>query len=644
VATSAIAFDLNEGGRRSATVWDYNALYTITGWYLKTGGGDAALSILRDGNNYDWIGIFGGAIYGYQDGGAGSFQQTSSLGTGADDTWYFFGIRRTSTTNLDFFVGNEDTAAALAGTLTDSVAARPAATVFDIGQSLHFSGSNSSGRAAFVRVWTDSLSDSEIEAERTATTAQRTANLWASWPLQGASDLADASGNSRDLSAIGTLATGVGPAIGATTDEPLLAQVDGTAERLRLSRIPLELYQWINMPLSANADAGSVAATLVIDDTWPLAMRPGIADVAWIVAPLDDGAVPTAQADDSALGVDDLAGLLAATLADSGTTADALAASAVIALADLSVAIDALVSAAATTQSDTGSALDLTSGAGAASLAESVLSIDATSGSSTATVADSGVAADLLAAQTGALVSELATGVDAASGAGTTGVAESGAGADAVAGVAGARAVDTASGSDLVAGALANTLVDAAAGADVVMGALAVTVTDQAVGLDTVSTSGDDSRTAGDAGSGVDAASGSSAAGLSDLAAAADAASGIALASTLDAATAADAVLILAGAALADSAVALDAVAAVFRVTLSDFGRADDTVAALAPLPPNPPGRATLRPYSPIATLRPTSPQGWLVAPFVARGCLTNSRPCASLAARLPRGTLIPRV
>lgn len=57
------------------------------------------------------------------------------------------------------------------------------------------------GRIACERIWAAVLTQTEIEAEWGLDAAVRTADLFADWPLSGASDLNDASGNGRHLTA-----------------------------------------------------------------------------------------------------------------------------------------------------------------------------------------------------------------------------------------------------------------------------------------------------------------------------------------------------------------------------------------------------------------------------------------------------------
>lgn len=216
--TSSIAFDLGEGARISSA-WDYNSAHTFGGWYFQTGGADCFFVPSASLTAYDWPTFTGGAFWGYVDGGSGGYADVSG-GSGSTSTWYYIVGRRRSATAFDLWVGTETVAASQIGTVTTNITGRSAATVVDIGQWSQFSPSNTSGRAAYCWAYTTNLSDAEIEAQRLATTAQRASNLWAFWPLQGASDMADTSGNARTLTAIGTLGTAAGPDIGATKAPP----------------------------------------------------------------------------------------------------------------------------------------------------------------------------------------------------------------------------------------------------------------------------------------------------------------------------------------------------------------------------------------------------------------------------------------
>ena len=76
------------------------------------------------------------------------------------------------------------------------------------------------GRVAHARMWEAALSQAEVEAEWASTTPVRTSGLWADWPLLVHTDLTDASGNGRNLSAGSTATT-------TEADPPLGGSVSG---------------------------------------------------------------------------------------------------------------------------------------------------------------------------------------------------------------------------------------------------------------------------------------------------------------------------------------------------------------------------------------------------------------------------------
>jgi hypothetical protein len=64
-----------------------------------------------------------------------------------------------------------------------------------------------------LAAWERAFDDSEVAADVAYLEPQDTANLWGFWPLDDASDVADASGNGRDLTAVGTPTTVTGSGI-----------------------------------------------------------------------------------------------------------------------------------------------------------------------------------------------------------------------------------------------------------------------------------------------------------------------------------------------------------------------------------------------------------------------------------------------
>lgn len=69
------------------------------------------------------------------------------------------------------------------------------------------------GRLANIKMFDAALTAAEIQQEMLALRPQRFANLWGWWPLWGAADIADYSGNGRTLTAGGTLTTEDGPPV-----------------------------------------------------------------------------------------------------------------------------------------------------------------------------------------------------------------------------------------------------------------------------------------------------------------------------------------------------------------------------------------------------------------------------------------------
>src|SRR4030042_1439302 len=75
------------------------------------------------------------------------------------------------------------------------------------------------GYANYVRVWSAVLTQAELDAERTAANAVRTADLWSDCDLPNISDLSDSSGNNNPWTIVGSL--------GNSTDSPYVAAGGG---------------------------------------------------------------------------------------------------------------------------------------------------------------------------------------------------------------------------------------------------------------------------------------------------------------------------------------------------------------------------------------------------------------------------------
>lgn len=191
----------SDGAYRTATVPDYSGAYTLCFWVRLVGGlGGAAL---YDSGYGSFEGMFVNA-------GDVRLQHEGNMvvcGSAAADTWYHFAIVRSASNSVKGFVdgveGNEST--------TD-VAGRATADRLDFGGSGFVGGG---GDYAYARLWTVALTPEELALEMASATAVKTASLWADWPLEVHTDLEDASGNVRHLSASGTLTTTDGPELEA---------------------------------------------------------------------------------------------------------------------------------------------------------------------------------------------------------------------------------------------------------------------------------------------------------------------------------------------------------------------------------------------------------------------------------------------
>jgi hypothetical protein len=70
------------------------------------------------------------------------------------------------------------------------------------------------GRIKYPRLWSATMTLSEAQTEWASTTPVRTSNLWGAWVVSGPGDLADVSGNGRNLTAGSTAVTAeAGPPI-----------------------------------------------------------------------------------------------------------------------------------------------------------------------------------------------------------------------------------------------------------------------------------------------------------------------------------------------------------------------------------------------------------------------------------------------
>jgi hypothetical protein len=199
--------------------------YSRTGNLIGTGAHTVAayVKITTDRNNYQsFVGAddFGGNFSFVGAGSDGTTYIPDSTGgvalnTGVSmttGTWYYVAVTRSSGGT-----GHAYIAALGGGSLADTSGSRAAATGVTnsyIGTDGY--GSYLEGEMAYVRIWAAELSSSELESERTSTTAVRTSNLTASYDFATASTT-DNSGNGNTLTAIATPGSGTSPSISSST-------------------------------------------------------------------------------------------------------------------------------------------------------------------------------------------------------------------------------------------------------------------------------------------------------------------------------------------------------------------------------------------------------------------------------------------
>lgn len=210
----AVRFD-NPADRLSysGTLFDPSAGMTIALWALwDDSTGVTAPTLLR----VNLSGTGNGLITGTEDGSDGPiyFSSTGSVRSQAlfpIGEWRRIAITRSGTTGW-IYAG-----AATGATDADTAVVGGAAVPTEIclaGRAAADAINPFNGRLAFVRIWTAALSQAEIEAEWMSPTPIRTANIFANWPLNSATDLTDTVGAK-------TLTVQSGGALTDTTGPPI---------------------------------------------------------------------------------------------------------------------------------------------------------------------------------------------------------------------------------------------------------------------------------------------------------------------------------------------------------------------------------------------------------------------------------------
>jgi len=133
--------------------------------------------------------------------------------------WRAIGVSTSGTTGT-IYVASADLATVQSASGTVSGGATPTGFTFG-GRSSSDATEWFNGRVAYPRLWSATLTQAEMLTEWASTTPVRSSGLWSAYALSGVGDLADVSGNARDLTAGSTaVTTEPGPPIDPVTALP----------------------------------------------------------------------------------------------------------------------------------------------------------------------------------------------------------------------------------------------------------------------------------------------------------------------------------------------------------------------------------------------------------------------------------------
>jgi hypothetical protein len=186
---------------------DYNAAYTVCGWWYYTSLGFAGgfygnqLVTLESGNPADNLDLLQSREEGgdhhrlnIQVGiGAGLVivVGTTNLSTG---TWYYQAMVRSSATSVKIYLGTTAANIAEEAENTTNVTGRTASTALHMGE---FWTNELDGRMAAVRVYTRALTLDQLKVEAVSASPVDASNIWATYPFRTRER--DVSGNARHL-------------------------------------------------------------------------------------------------------------------------------------------------------------------------------------------------------------------------------------------------------------------------------------------------------------------------------------------------------------------------------------------------------------------------------------------------------------
>jgi hypothetical protein len=180
-------------------------------------------------------------------------------------SWLWVAVTQTGTTATLYTYSPGGTLNSTSGTASGG-AAPDGYTIF--GRSPSDASEWFNGRGACVRLWATVLTAGELPAERDSFTAVKTAGLYADYRLATASDLADHSGNGRDLTPGSTsVTTEDDPPLGTTVTDAgtatLTLTATGTATKTMTAAGTAGLVLTADgVSLPVRAGAGSAVLTL----------------------------------------------------------------------------------------------------------------------------------------------------------------------------------------------------------------------------------------------------------------------------------------------------------------------------------------------------------------------------------------------
>ena len=208
----SVRFDAEGEGYTRASTGLASVDHTVAMWvYLVSHTGNYMPIYSFDSGGYSQVQTNGGGMTLTWYTGGGAMGSAVDLTVGA---WHYVATVATTAASVETFYQ----AVAGAGSLS-SVTGAIAEGGIDSGWTLKL-GKNGfgdayrwNGRIAQVKIWSAALSQAELEAEMTADSVVRTADLWAYYSFRDGPQTTDESGNGRTLTTLGTPTAEDGPPV-----------------------------------------------------------------------------------------------------------------------------------------------------------------------------------------------------------------------------------------------------------------------------------------------------------------------------------------------------------------------------------------------------------------------------------------------